>query len=127
MYEMGRRNAVAAADASTDHSVMDRFSDLAPEEIAGAILLVLAIAFVAIRPAAVTRLFESPYATPAPGGGPGRLFFPSESATPAGASDGVSTGTAIHVVPLPPASLLPGIGPVRIARVTPTPRPTPVP
>ena len=39
-------------------------------------LLALVLAFVAIRPAAITDLFESPFATPAPGGGPARQLVP---------------------------------------------------
>lgn len=55
---------------------MGRLSHFAPEEIAGLALLVLVLAFAAMRPGAITRVFESPYATPAPGGGPARHLVP---------------------------------------------------
>lgn len=51
---------------------MSRFAHLSPEEIAGVILLVVVLAFVALRPSAITDAFGGPYATPAPGGGPAR-------------------------------------------------------
>jgi len=59
-----------------------RFQHLAPEEIAAAVLLVLVLAFAALRPGAISQLFESPYSTPAPGGGPARLLVPEASSTP---------------------------------------------
>jgi hypothetical protein len=47
----------------------DRLSRLAPEEIAGGVFLVVALLAVALQPAAIGRIFESPYATPAPESG----------------------------------------------------------
>ncbi|MBI2773327.1 MAG: hypothetical protein HYX56_02395 [Chloroflexi bacterium] len=62
---------------------MERLSHLAPEEIAGALLLAAVLVFVALRPSAVTdRFMGEPYATPVPGGGPG-LQFLVERETPA--------------------------------------------
>lgn len=61
---------------------MARLARYAPEEIAGAILLVLALTLVALRPGAVTHLFDTPFATPAPGGGPAREIVPEPSAKP---------------------------------------------
>jgi hypothetical protein len=56
---------------------VDRLSRFAPEEIVGTGLLLIVLLFVAIRPAAVTQRFESsPFATPAPGGGPARQIVP---------------------------------------------------
>jgi hypothetical protein len=55
---------------------VDRLSHFAPEEIVGAGLLLIVLLFVAIRPAAVTQQFESPFATPAPGGGPAQRLVP---------------------------------------------------
>jgi hypothetical protein len=62
---------------------MSRLAHLSPEEIAGAFLLVLVLALALIRPAPITRLFDSPYATPAPGGGPARQIVPAATASPA--------------------------------------------
>jgi hypothetical protein len=120
MYEMDERNAVARAGARPDRSLMGRFSDLAPEEIAGAILLVLAIALVAVRPSAVTRLFESPYATPAPGGGPALQFLRSETPRPSPASDADTTSETARVI----TSHVTRVAPAPIARLTPAPHPT---
>ena len=53
-----------------------RFQQLAPEEIAAAILLVVAVAFAIMLPGPISQLFESPYSTPAPGGGPARQIVP---------------------------------------------------
>lgn len=53
-----------------------RPSHLAPEEIVGAALLLLLLAFVAVRPLPLKQLFDPPYATPAPGGGPARQLVP---------------------------------------------------
>ncbi len=55
---------------------MGRLSRLAPEEIAGAVLLALVLLLVAVRPGPVARLFESPFSTPDPGGGPARELVP---------------------------------------------------
>jgi hypothetical protein len=65
---------------------MDRLSHFAPEEIFGTALLLIVLLFVAIRPAAVTRQFESPFATPAPGGGAARQLVPDGRATPSPAT-----------------------------------------
>jgi hypothetical protein len=62
---------------------MARLSRLAPEEILGTVLLALALSLLAIRPGAVTHLFEAPFATPAPGGGPARQIVPDTGARPA--------------------------------------------
>lgn len=62
---------------------MRGLSRLAPEEIAGAVLLILALAVVALRPGSVTQLFESPYASPAPSRGPARLLVPDPTVAPA--------------------------------------------
>lgn len=62
---------------------MARLSRLAPEEIIGTVLLVLVLTFLAFRPATVTHLFETPFATPAPGGGPAREIVPDTGARPA--------------------------------------------
>lgn len=51
-------------------------SRLAPEEIAAIGLLVIVLAVAAIRPAAITDMLQTPYATPAPEGGPARLLVP---------------------------------------------------
>ena len=51
-----------------------RFQHFAPEEIAAAILLVVVVAFALVLPGPISQLFESPYSTPAPGGGPARLI-----------------------------------------------------
>jgi len=59
-----------------------RLSHLAPEEIAGAIILAILLAFLSLRPGAITRSFESPYATPAPGGGAGVQFLREPAPTP---------------------------------------------
>lgn len=59
---------------------MDRLHELAPEEIAGTVLLVLVILFVGLRPAGVTRVFDSPWSTPAPGGGPAGAFLAGHGA-----------------------------------------------
>ena len=57
-----------------------RLSHLAPEEIAGALLLAVVLIFVALRPGAVTdRFLGEPYATPHPDGG-GALIFLQENA-----------------------------------------------
>ena len=62
---------------------MRRLAHLAPEEILGAALLAVVIALAAVRAPALGHLFESPYATPAPGGGPARLIVPEwETAGP---------------------------------------------
>lgn len=64
-----------------------RLAYLAPEEIVGTFLLVLVLALVALWPASLTRHFESsPFATPAPGGGPARLIVPDTrpESSPAG-------------------------------------------
>ncbi len=57
---------------------MDRLSRLAPEEIVGAVLLALALSLLVLRPGPVGQLFESPFATPAPGGGPARQLVPDK-------------------------------------------------
>jgi len=56
-----------------------RLAHLAPEEIAGAALLAFVLALALIRPGPISDLFEPPYATPAPGGGPARLLVPEPS------------------------------------------------
>lgn len=61
---------------------MSRLSHLAPEEIAAAILLALALGIAVLRPAALGQLLESPYATPAPGGGPAREIVPEVQPPP---------------------------------------------
>lgn len=66
--------------------VMVRLSHLAPEEILGTILLVLALTVVALRPGPVTQLFETPFASPAPGGGPARQLVPDAPAPPSPAT-----------------------------------------
>lgn len=55
---------------------MGRLSRLSPEEIAGGVLLALVLLLVALRPGPVTQLLESPFSTPAPGGGPARELVP---------------------------------------------------
>jgi len=53
-----------------------RLRQLAPEEIAGALLLAAVLVFVLLRPGAITdRFLVDPYATPVPGGGAGQLFL----------------------------------------------------
>jgi hypothetical protein len=59
-----------------------RLARFAPEELAGAALLLLILLFVAIHPGAITRQFASPYATPAPGGGPARQLVPESRPLP---------------------------------------------
>ena len=60
-----------------------RVQHLAPEEIAGAILLVVVLALALVRSGPITELFESPYSTPAPGGGPARQIVPDATPSPA--------------------------------------------
>jgi len=55
---------------------MRRLAHLAPEELAGIVLLALVLLLVALRPATVTEMFGSPYATPHPDGGPARELVP---------------------------------------------------
>jgi hypothetical protein len=52
-----------------------RFEHLAPEEIVATLLLVVVLAFALFRPGPISQLFESPYSTPAPGGGPARQIL----------------------------------------------------
>jgi hypothetical protein len=59
-----------------------RLSRLAPEEIVGAVMLVAVIGLLLTRPAAVTELFESPFATPVPGGGPAVDLVRPDTPTP---------------------------------------------
>lgn len=92
-----------------------RLSRLAPEEIVGGLLFVLVLAFVAAQPRAVTRLFETPYATPAPGGGPAYSLLPSAGSPSPSPAD--VTIDRIGVMPLPGASRSPGFGPLPIAPV----------
>ena len=67
---------------------MKRLSRAAPEEIAVAVVLVVVLALAALRPASIGRLFESPYATPAPSGGPALdLLRPSPTASPVSAGE----------------------------------------
>lgn len=47
-----------------------RLSRLAPEDIAGGVLLVVVLTFTVVRPAAIRELFESPLAAATPDGGP---------------------------------------------------------
>ncbi len=49
---------------------------LAPEEIAAIGLLAILLAVAAVRPATITDMLQTPYATPAPEGGPARLLVP---------------------------------------------------
>lgn len=63
-----------------------RLSRLAPEEIAGAVMLCLVLLLVALRPSAVGDLFASPYATPDPSGGPARSIV-QEPAAPTATVD----------------------------------------
>jgi hypothetical protein len=63
--------------------LVTRFQHLAPEEIAGAVLLVVVLAVALLRPGPISQLFESPYSTPAPGGGPARQIVPDPTASPA--------------------------------------------
>jgi hypothetical protein len=63
-------------------SVRAHLTDLAPEEIASAALLIIAAVAVALQPTTVTRLFEAPYATVPPqriafvnSGDPGTIAF----------------------------------------------------
>ena len=51
-------------------------SRLAVEEIVAIGLLVIVLAVVSIRPTAITEMLQTPYATPAPEGGPARLLVP---------------------------------------------------
>jgi hypothetical protein len=60
-----------------------RLQHLAPEEIAAGVLLVVVLAFALLRPGPISQLFESPYSTPAPGGGPARQIVPGPTASPA--------------------------------------------
>jgi hypothetical protein len=59
-----------------------RLSRLAPEELAAAILLAVALLLVAADPQAVGRIFETPYATPAPESG-AATFLRDTQGTPA--------------------------------------------
>lgn len=49
---------------------------LAPEELAAIGLLLIVLAVVAVRPAAITDMLQTPYATPAAEGGPARQLVP---------------------------------------------------
>jgi hypothetical protein len=64
-----RSGSVASSTRVSFRSVRERLARLAPEEIAGGVFLVVALLAVALQPAAIGRIFESPYATPAPESG----------------------------------------------------------
>ncbi len=57
--------------------VVGRWQHLAPEEIAGMVLLAAVLVLALLRSGPISQLFESPYSTPAPGGGPGRQVVPA--------------------------------------------------
>ena len=75
-----------------------RIQHLAPEEIAGAIFLAVAILVAVMSPGPIAHLFESPYSTPAPGGGPARKII---EPTPSPASLIPSYRYISGAVPLP--------------------------
>jgi hypothetical protein len=76
-----------------------RLAHLAPEEIAGTLLLAVALVLVALRPAALTdRFVGEPYATPVPGGGPGLQFLREGEPTPAPTPASLQIGTPSTVV-----------------------------
>lgn len=68
--------------ASIVRTMGRRLSRLAPEEFAAAILLAVALLVVAADPHAVSRIFETPYATPAPESG-AATFLRDTRSTPA--------------------------------------------
>lgn len=60
------RSRVANVAGRVFRAMRERLSRLAPEEIGGGVLLVALLVAVALHPSAIGRVFESPYATPAP-------------------------------------------------------------
>lgn len=58
---------------------MRRLERFSADELAAAILLVVVIGLALVRADVITEIFEPPYATPAPGGGPARQIVPSSS------------------------------------------------
>jgi hypothetical protein len=73
-----------------------RLSHLSVEEIAGAVLLVVVLLVALARPGPIAQLFESPYSTPAPGGGPARQLVPAATSSPAsGVPDQRSIGVGL--------------------------------
>ena len=58
---------------------MRRLERFSAEEIVGIALLVVVIGLAAMRADAIAEVFESPYATPAPEGGPARLLVPGNT------------------------------------------------
>lgn len=72
-----------------------RLARMSPEElILIPIAIVIVIALLA-QPTAITRLFESPYATPAPGEAPAERFLREREANP------LPTATPVTVSPAP--------------------------
>lgn len=55
---------------------MRRLQRLAAEEIVALVLLVAVIGLAFVRSDAIAEVFETPYATPAPEGGPARQLIP---------------------------------------------------
>ena len=55
---------------------MRRLQRFAAEELVAVALLVFVIGLAVMRADAIAEVFESPYATPAPEGGPARLLVP---------------------------------------------------
>lgn len=55
---------------------MQRLQRFAAEEIVAVVLLAVVIGLAFVRSDAIAEVFESPYATPAPEGGPARQLVP---------------------------------------------------
>jgi hypothetical protein len=55
---------------------MARLGRFSPEELIGLALLVVVLAFAAMRTDVIAEVLQPPYATPAAGGGPARQLVP---------------------------------------------------
>ena len=58
---------------------MRRLERFSAEEVVGIVLLVIVIGLAAMRADAIAEVFEPPYATPAPEGGPARQLVPGNA------------------------------------------------
>lgn len=85
-----------------DAMIRRRLARMSPEElILIPIAIVIVIALLA-QPTAITRLFESPYATPAPGEAPAERFLREREANPlptASPASGPIPGPRIQTAP----------------------------
>ncbi len=64
------QHRTASIDAHNDDVVRRIFAHVSPEELLLIPVLILAIIGAIAQPDAITRLFETPYATPSPGDSP---------------------------------------------------------